>query len=120
MDGDRNIEVLVRMVVRMELKSQRHCIVHGPHCNRDWFHVLLKMWFCGAGRASSYYKWLLASPRQGPHGHWLALALAGQSLISLVSLPVDAHSISLSPLLYPHSRGQRIANSEEPIAVVFF
>src|SRR5271156_667794 len=107
MDGDRNIEVLVRMVVRMELKSQRHCIVHGPHCNRDWFHVLLKMWFCGAGRASSYYKWLLASPRQGPHGHWLALALAGQSLISLVSFacgcPFDI-SLTFAPSSFPRTK----------------
>jgi hypothetical protein len=27
------LKFLVRMVVRMKLKSQRHCIAHRPHCN---------------------------------------------------------------------------------------
>jgi len=114
----------------MKLKSQRYCIVQRTTLQlrlvpRSAATRQCEMWRCGARRGAQLLQMVFASPTTRASRTSLALALAGPIANSkppqlTVFSSYLAHSRSLSPLLHPHSRGQRISNSEEPVAVVPF
>src|SRR5271156_82309 len=89
MDGDRNIEVLVRMVVRMKLKNQRHCIVHGTTLQLRLVLQLVnvKCGFVVRGGHPTTTNGYCISTNKGLTDICLPWHLPGQPLISPVSCP---------------------------------